>query len=60
MTTYYITTKKKISYSDDMTIKLLSKCLLLVDDSDLGLMRFDLLIAGDARFILTDLWLLDV
>jgi hypothetical protein len=60
MTTYYITTKKKISYSDDMTIKLLSKCLLLVDDSDLGLMRFDLLMAGDARFILTDLWLLDV
>jgi hypothetical protein len=60
MTTYYITTKKKISYSDDMTIKLLSKCLLLVDDSDLGLMRFDLLMAGDARFILTDLWLFDV
>jgi hypothetical protein len=51
MTTYYITTKKKISYFDDMTIKLISKCLLLVDDSDLGLMRFDLLMAGDARFI---------
>jgi hypothetical protein len=60
MTTYYITTKKKISYFDDMTIKLISKCLLLVDDSDLGLMRFDLLMAGDARFILTDLWLFDV